>query len=197
MLAEVISRVLDPVWEIPVAIGIAILFAVKEGLRWRFMGMLLFVDFVVPFIFFLTMLHHHQIHNWDIDKRWERLPLIFFGLVCNLGGIWLARELGKNDLMAILMVFYGVAVVFFLITLKWKISLHAGVNSVLFTIINALYGYKYLYLYFLLLPLAWARVYQKHHTSLQFVLGAVLGSVMVVIGMYMVKVGNIGWIDRY
>jgi len=60
ILAEVVSRVLDPVWEIPVAIVLAVTFAMQEGLRWRFVGLLLFIDGVVPMIFFLTMLLNKQ-----------------------------------------------------------------------------------------------------------------------------------------
>jgi len=195
ILAEVVSRVLDPVWEIPMAIAIAVLFAVKEGLRWRFLGLVLFIDGVVPLIFFLLMLYHKQIKDWDMQNRKERVPLYLFTTICHLGGVWLAHELGKNELVSILLVFYGVAMVFLLITLKWKISLHAGVNSVLFTIINVLYGYKYLFLYVLLWPLLWARVYQKHHTIAQFVVGAILGCVLVIWGLYVADMGFVRWID--
>lgn len=195
IFAEVVSRVLDPVWEIPAAILLAIGFAVKEGLRWRFVGLLLFIDFVVPFIFFLTMLYHSQIDNWDMQKRSQRVPLIIFGLLCNLGGLWLARELGKHELVSILVVFYAIAVVFGVITVKWKISLHAGMNAVLISMINIFYGYKYFWMYGLLLLVSWARVYQKHHTWPQVIMGSVLGIVMVTAGMYLVSAGRLVFID--
>jgi membrane-associated phospholipid phosphatase len=195
IFAEVVSRVLDPVWEIPAVILLAIGFAVKEGLRWRFVGLLLFIDFVVPFIFFLTMLYHRQIDNWDMQKRSQRLPLIIFGLLCNLGGLWLARELGKDELVSILVVFYSIALVFGLITAKWKISLHAGMNAVLISMINIFYGYKYFWMYGLLALVAWARVYQKHHTWLQVIVGSALGIVMVTLGMYLVSAGQLVFID--
>lgn len=186
IFAEVVSRVLDPVWEIPIAIMLAIAFAVREGLRWRFLGLILFIDAVVPMIFFLTMLYHKQISNWDIQKRSERIPLYLFTMICHLGGMWLAHELGRVELVGVLAVFYGVAIVFFLITLKWKISLHAGVNAVLITTINMFYGWQYVWLYGLLYLVMWARVYQQHHTWAQVWVGAGLGAGMVGVGLMVI-----------
>ncbi|MFH2085358.1 MAG: hypothetical protein ABII21_00995 [bacterium] len=188
IFAEVVSRVLDPVWEIPLAILLAIGFAVKEGLRWRFLGLILFIDGVVPLIFFLTMLYHRQIRDWDIQNRVQRIPLYLFTLVCHLGGLWLAHELGKSELVLVLSVFYGVAIVFFLVTLKWKISLHAGVNGVLITAINMFYGWQYVWLYGFLAIVMWARVYQKHHSWRQVAVGAILGGGMVGVGLGLIYV---------
>ena len=186
IVAAVLSRLLDPVWEVPAAVALAVLFAVSEGLRWRFLGMLLFLDGVVPFIFFLTMLYHHQIKDWDIQNRVERLPLYIFTLVAHAGGIWLAHELGKTDLVHVLLVFYAVAATFGVITFFWKISLHTGVNAVLITFLNWATGWHYWWLYVLVLVVAWARVYQKHHTWAQATAGAFLGGGMVAVGMMII-----------
>lgn len=186
IFAEGVSRVLDPVWEIPLALLLAVGFAVREGLRWRFVGLLLFIDAVVPMIFFLIMIYHKQIKDWDIQNRVQRIPLYLFTMICHLGGIWLAHELGRNELVSILLVFYAVAVIFFVITLKWKISLHAGVNSVLITTVNILYGWHLWWLYILLSLVMWARVYQKHHTWAQVVAGAGVGIGVVGIGLTLI-----------
>lgn len=185
-LAGIVSRVLDPVWEIPASIVVAVTFALQEGLRWRFLGLLLFIDGVVPLIFFLTMLYHRQITTWDMRKRVERIPLYLFTLICHLGGVWLAHEVGKADLAWILGVYWLVAVVFVTITIFWKISLHAGVNAVLITTVNMFYGWQYWYLYSLLGLVMWARVYQKHHNWAQVVTGAGLAGGMVAIGLVLV-----------
>lgn len=179
IFAEVVSRLLDPAWEIPAAILLAVAFAMQEGLRWRFLGLLLFIDGVVPMIFFLTMLLNKQIKDWDIQKRAQRIPLYMFTLICHLGGIWLAHELGKSDLVSILVVFYLVAVVFGATTMFWKISLHAGVNAVLITTINIFYGWRYLWLYGLLCLVMWARVHLKHHTWAQVVTGAGVAGLII------------------
>ncbi|MFH2019582.1 MAG: hypothetical protein ABII80_03155 [bacterium] len=184
--AEVLSRAMDPVWEIPAAIVLAIRFAVVEGFRWRFLGLILFIDAVVPMIFFLTMLQHKQIKDWDIQNRRQRIPLYLFTLVCHLGGLWLAQELGKTELVAILGVYYAIAIIFFLITLFWKVSLHAGVNAVLITTLNVFYNWKYWWLYGLLILVMWARVYQKHHSLVQVIVGAGLAMIITFVGLNLV-----------
>ncbi|MCE7897928.1 MAG: hypothetical protein DPW11_04690 [bacterium] len=186
IFAEIVSRVLDPVWEIPLAILLAVAFAATEGLRWRFLGLLLFIDAVVPMIFFLIMLLNKQIKDWDIQKRQQRIPLYTFTLICHLAGLWLAHELGKTELVSVLGVFYVVGIIFTLITLKWKISLHGGVNAVLVTAINMFYGWQYLWLYGLLALVMWARVYQRHHSWAQVTAGAVLGGGLVGLGLSMI-----------
>ena len=186
LVAKILSRVLDPVWEIPIGILMAIGFAVSEGLRWRFLGVLLFIGAVVPFIFFLIMLRHKQLVNWDMQKRAERIPIYVFTLLCHLAGLWLTLELGKIELASVLGVFYVIGLSFGLITLQWKISLHAGVNAVLFTAINVFYGWQYIWLYALLALVMWARVHQKHHTWVQVIAGAVLGGGMVGVGLGLV-----------
>ena len=182
IFAEVVSRVLDPVWEIPISILVAIGFAVQEGLRWRFLGLLLFIDVVVPMIFFFTMLYHRQIKDWDIQSRVQRIPLYLFTMVCHLGGLWLAHEVGKSELAVILAIFYVIGIIYVLITLRWKISIHAGTNAVLITSINMFYDWKYWYLYSLLGLVMWARVYQRHHSWAQVVAGAALGGGLVGVG---------------
>jgi len=156
---------------------------VREGIRWRFLGLVLFIDAVVPFIFFATMLVHGQIKDWDIQNRRDRIPLYLFTLFCHMGGLWLAHELGKTELVYILLVFYVIAVVFFLITTRWKISLHAGVNTLLVVAINMFYDGRYALL-FLLVPLvSWARVVEKHHSWRQVVVGASLAGGMTYLGL--------------
>jgi len=188
IFAEIVSRVFDPVWEIPVGIILAIAFAVKEGLRWRFLGLVLFIDSIVPFIFFVMMLYHKQLSNWDMQKRGERIPIYLFTLFCHMAGLWLAHELGKTELVRVLGVFYVVGVVFALVTMKWKISLHTGVNAAIITVVNMFYGWQYGWLYLLLCLVAWARVWQKHHTWAQVITGAVVGAGLTGVGLVWIGV---------
>lgn len=182
-LAEVISRVFDPVWEVPMAIVVAVAFAIQEGLRWRFLGLLLFIDGVMPAIFFLMMWWHKQVDSWDIRDRKQRLPIYLFTLICHMAGAWLAHELGKTELALTLVVFYSIAIVFVGITVFWKISLHAGVNAVLITMLNVFTGWAYWPLYLILGLVMWARHYQQHHSWMQLVAGALLGSGMIYFGL--------------
>jgi len=173
----------DPVWEVPAAILVTVAFALQEGLRWRFLGLLLFIDAIVPFIFFLLMLYHKQIDSWDIRKRKQRLPIYAFTLLCHLGGIWMAHEVGKTELAQTLLVFYGIALTYVGVTFFWKISLHAGVNTLLITSLNMFAGWRYWYLYAILPLVWWARHYQKHHTWAQLAVGSLLSLITTYLGL--------------
>lgn len=183
LLSRIVSRVFDPPHEILVAILLAVYIAVKEGLRWRFLSLILFIDAVVPFIFFLTMLYNKQVASWDIRKREERLPIYLFTMLCHLGGVWLAHELGKSELAWTLFAFWLTGITFVVITAFWKISLHAGVNTFLATLIVSTFGYKYLWVYVFVLLVMWARAYDGHHEWRQLVAGAVLGILGALVGI--------------
>lgn len=182
-LVKLISRIFDPTLEIPVALMLAIYLTVREGIRWRFLGLLLFIDIMVPLVFFGVMLLNGQIKDWDIRKRRERLPLYFFTLLCQAGGVWLAYSLGKEELARLLAVFWMLGVIFALVTIFWKISLHGGVNAFLITLINYFYDWKYLWLYSIVLLVGWARVEDKHHTTWQYVSGCLVGAIGVLFGL--------------
>lgn len=183
LLSRIISRVLDPVVEIPLAVSLAVWFAVSGGLRWRFLVLILVVDAVLPFLFMLIALVKGQITSWDIRKREERIPLYLFTLFVHGIGVLLAHLLERGDLARILFIFWLVAAVFALITLKWKISLHTGVNAVLVTFVNIIYAWQYWWLLLLLPLVAWARVHDRHHTWAQAAAGALLGGGMTYLGM--------------
>lgn len=183
LLSRIISRVFDPPHEILMAVLLAVYVAVKEGLRWRFLGVILFIDSVVPFIFFLTMLYNKQVSSWDIRKREERLPIYLFTMLCHLGGVWLAHELGKDELAWTLLTFWLTGITFAIITFFWKISLHAGVNAFLATLIVTTFGYKYIWVYSLVMIVMWARKYDKHHTWVQLLGGAGLGILGALLGI--------------
>lgn len=183
LFSRIISRVLDPVVEIPVALVFAIWFAVSGGVRWRFLVLILAIDALLPFLFMLISLAKEHISNWDIRDRKERIPLYLFTLFVHGVGILLADWMDKGDLARILLIFWIVAAFFALVTLKWKISLHAGVNAVLVVFVNMIYGWQYWYLLMLIPLVSWARVHDKHHSWSQVAGGAMLGGGIVYMGM--------------
>ncbi len=183
-LAMVVSRVFDPVIEIPFLLSAAVWFVLSNGFRWRFMVLLLMVDAILPAMYFLYNLKKGYISDWDTTKRQERLGLYFFTILCHLFGVVLAYFLGREALFKILFVFWTLAVIFGLVTLFWKISVHAGVNGVLVAFFNYFYGWdKYWWLVLVLLLVLWSRVISKKHTWLQVGVGAALGLSLVSLGL--------------
>lgn len=183
-LAWIIARVFDPVIEIPVLLSAAVWLALTNGLRWRFLVMLLVIDAVLPFLYMLWGLMTKRISDWDITKKEERNGLHFFTIFCHLFGVVAALAIGKIFLFEVLLVFWSLAVVFALITTRWKISIHAGVNAALVAFFNHFYGWdKYWWTVGVLVIVLWSRVVIKKHTWAQVAVGALLALAWVSAGL--------------
>ena len=89
----------------------------------------MFTNAVLPALYMLWGLATKRISDWDMTRREERAGLYFFTIFCHLFGVVFAFLLGKVLLAKILFIFWSLAVVFALITVVWKISIHAGVNA--------------------------------------------------------------------
>lgn len=173
--AWVVSRVFDPVIEIPLLIASVIFMALANGLRFRFLIFLMFTNAVLPALYMLWGLATKRISDWDMTRREERAGLYFFTIFCHLFGVVFAFLLGKVLLAKILFIFWSLAVVFALITVVWKISIHAGVNAAALAFFNHYFGWQnYWWLALVLVAVLWARVEIKKHTWAQVTAGAVL-----------------------
>ena len=77
---------------------------------------------------------------------------------------------------ALMSCYFGNAIVMLLITLKWKISIHAvGVSGPITALVFQL-GMKMVPFFILLLPVSWARLELKAHDKRQVAAGAILSS---------------------
>jgi len=183
-IAWIISRIFDPIIEIPLLLTVVAWFALTNGLRWRFLIFLLIVDALIPALFMFWGLATKKISDWDMSKREERKQLYFLVVIAHAISVVYAYFLGKMDLAAILLVFWFMAVTFALITLRWKISVHAGVNGVLVAFFNHFWGWEnYWWLLLVLFLVLWARVTIKKHSWLQVLAGAALAIAWTEVGL--------------
>ena len=186
-LAWAVSRVFDPVIEIPVLIATAMLYAMNSGWRFRYLVFLLVIDALLPAAYMLWGLAHKTISDWDMTKKDERKGLYVFTVLAHLFGVVYAYMLGKDELAEILFVFWWLAVVFAVVTLFWKISVHAGVNGAALAFFNHFWGWdNYWWLLIVLLLVLWARVEIKKHTWSQVLIGATTAIVIVELGLRLV-----------
>ncbi len=183
-LALVISRVFDPFLEIPALLIMAVIYAYFNGMEWQFMTVLLIIDAVLPMLFFIHLLRKHEVHDWDITERKERYPLYGFTMAAHLAGVLLAFLLGQAQVAQILFVFWIIGIIFFAITLYWKISVHGGVNAALATFLVLIWGRQYAWFFLAVLVVGWSRVYLKKHTASQYFAGATLATVSLFVGFY-------------
>lgn len=173
-LANTISRVLDPLIEIPLLLALSVWYAFVNGLAWKFLAVLLFVDAVLPFAFFLYLYKRKIVRDWDISRREERIPVYGFTMLTHLAGVGTAFLTGRIVEAQILFIFWMLGMAFFGITTFWKISVHAGVNAALVTFLVLFAGANWAWLYLMLIPVGWSRMVLKHHDFTELVSGAVL-----------------------
>ena len=183
-LAYIISRVFDPMIEIPIILSVVVWFALTNGLRFRFFIFLLIVDALIPAGYMVWGIITKRVSDWDMTKRKERAGLYAVTVFCHAFGALYAFFLGKYELSYVLFLMWGLAAVFAVITLFWKISVHAGVNAVMVAYFNHYWGWhNYWWLVIVLVLVLWARLEMKKHTFAQLLVGTVLALVWVEVGL--------------
>lgn len=174
-LAWVVSRIFDPVIEIPILLSASVWFALNNGMRWRFLILLLVIDALLPALYMVIGLWKGFIKDWDMTQRKDRFGIYFFTILAHLFGVVLAYFLGKEELFKILLMFWVLGAIYGVITLFWKISIHAGTNAALLAFFNHFYGWdRYWWLVLVLIVVLWSRYVTKKHTWGQLVAGSVI-----------------------
>lgn len=183
-LAYLISRVFDPMLEIPILMGATAYLALSNGVRFRFLIFLAIVNGLLPGLYILFGLKRGTISDLDMTKRAERVGPYIFTLLCHLFSLIYAVMIGKIVMAQILFIFWTMAVVFAVVTIYWKISVHGGVNAAVVAFFNHFYGWSsYWWLIAVLLVVMWARIQMNKHTIAQASVGAALALIWVELGL--------------
>lgn len=172
-IGQVVSRFFEPIVEIPILLVAATTTAYLNGYRWRFLALLMFLDAIVPGLYFLYLVFIKKTADFDMSDRRTRRPLYRLAVATHLAGVLMAFLIDREPLAQILLSFWLIALLFMFITEHWKISLHAGVNSMLATFgILVLGWHQVWWLVFLPLIVSIARVMYHRHTVAQVVAGS-------------------------
>jgi membrane-associated phospholipid phosphatase len=117
--------------------------------------------------------------DYDIPERGARARPFVFAIASYLAGFLLLVSSGAPLLMSGLMLAYSINTsVMFLVTLFWKISVHAaGVTGPLTFLVFRL-GFLWGLLYLLVLPVGLLRLRLGQHTVLQLFAGAILSAAL-------------------
>lgn len=185
VVARIISRVFDPVFIVPAILVFTVSFAFLNGYRWRFLTLLFILDGAIPGIWVLIRFIKNRGKDWDIHHRKERIPLFIITVISHGIGVLVANLIDRHPLAEILFGLWLVAVVFWLITYRWKISVHTGVNSVMAVMLTLETGFTYWWIWLIVPLVGWARVVNKHHSVSQVAAGIIVPP-MVLIPTYMI-----------
>ena len=138
-----------------------------------------FFGCVLPMVGVVALLKMNLISDFYGTKRNERfIPFMITIFSYLLGTIYLIIIQAPGPISALMACYMINGIVLALITLKWKISIHAsGVTSPV-TALVFLLGTRLLPLFILVLPVIWARLELKAHSKMQLTAGALLSTAL-------------------
>lgn len=185
-LARVVSNVAaPPVLAVVGAILLAAHTAEKGDWRWALLFGLTAV--LLPSLYVAIEVYRGNISDIHVPLREERMRpgLVTVATALVVYGIftwWPAPPYFRMLALA-----YGLqAILFFLITLRWKISLHSAAAGSLTVLGITVFSGSGL-LFALTVPvIAWSRVRLERHTTAQTVTGAFLGATVVLVSLLVV-----------
>ena len=146
-----------------------------EAIRWGALAAL-FAS-VIPFLYIVRGVRRGRLTDYHVRERQQRpLPLLV-GVASVLAGLVLLALWGapRNLVATVASVAVGLASSL-LVTLLWKLSIHAAVVAGAVTILVLVFGPRLLVSAPLVGVICWARVAVGDHTPAQTVAGSVLGA---------------------
>ncbi len=192
-LAWCVSVVFSP-FLVPVATAIGVVqkhAAPEDLLRW--LGIVVLFVTVLPALSIAVMVRFSKVSDLHLKNREERFLPLCCTLVSMIVGTFLLYRLGAAREIVWAGVAYVVnSVIFFAITLTWKISFHSSVATGCVTVLVMLVNPQFGWLFLLIPVIAWARVYRKRHTLLQTVVGAVIAVGNTTLVLHLAKLGGSG-----
>lgn len=181
--SRIISRLFDPiVVVVPLVYAAVSKSTLSIPAREAFLVVFWLGMVAPPVVLLMWAIRKKVISDWDVGVRSQRVKALAVLLVLAVFNLFLVEVFGDPFLLTLALFFVAWLAGFFLITLRWKISGHTGVNTLVIGLITLWFGMRY-GLLFLLVPLVgWARVVGRNHTLAQAVGGIVYS--MAFLGIY-------------
>ncbi len=129
-----------------------------------------------PMLYIIIGVRLGKFSDMGISRRRERIGPFLFSFASVLAGlIVLILFNAPKNLQTLLIITALSCIVMMVITLWWKISIHASSIAGTTTFLTALYGVIMLPAFLLVVLVSWSRVVLERHTVAQVVAGALLG----------------------
>ena len=169
---------------ITLATFIPLILKYGKGNTWNLFYITSFFGCILPIIGVVTFLKRGIISDFYATERNERfIPFLTTIFSYVVGFVTLVIVQAPGPITALMACYIINGIILALITLKWKISIHAsGVTSPVTALVYLL-GTRLLPLFLLVLPVIWARLELKAHSKMQLTIGALLSSILTWIQM--------------
>lgn len=147
---------------------------------WLCAGTYILLAVLGPLLTLFWLMSHGEVSDLDVTRRQERHKP-FIAAVCGAAVAWRALSaLEAPDLQVQFAAAHTAVIsIVVVVTLYWKISVHAAGAASLATLVSALLEAKLLaVLPVPVLVVSWSRFYLGRHTLAQVVAGGILGAVV-------------------
>lgn len=172
-VAYVVSQVASP--PVLVSLGVVLTASTLIARPWGWAALYVCIAILSPLLYLGWLVRRGQVTDLDVQLREQRSKPLIATLACSGLALLLLLLGGAPQRMVTVagaVWLQGIAI--FLITFRWKISVHAAAAGGISTLIWLLFGTPLLLLG--LVPLvAWSRVRLRRHTPAQTIAGALLG----------------------
>lgn len=151
-------------------------YALATNGAWGWAGFYLLATILLPCLYIIWLVRAGLVSDFHLPIREERTRPLIFSLATALLAWGILHQAAAPAPLRMLAGVNGVqAIIFFLITLRWKISLHTAAAAVMAQLALAFLGVSALPLTMSVPLIAWSRVHLRRHTVAQTIGGACLG----------------------
>ncbi|HVB26201.1 MAG TPA: hypothetical protein VNG51_29955 [Ktedonobacteraceae bacterium] len=174
--ARLISNILAPsTISLPLVLLVSLYHAQSTTSALLFACLTLFFLTLGPMVYILIGVRKGWLSDVDVSRRTERAGPFLFGIASvALGFILLRYVNAPRNLETLLLITTISGVIMLIVTLWWKISIHASSMAGAATMLTALYGVAMLPTFLLLILVSWSRVVLRRHTTAQVIAGSLL-----------------------
>jgi len=183
-----ISLVFNPLFVAPVFFLIMLLAdpSLSVSNKWLLSLIVLTFSSFIPLGFLLILQSKGKIHTIEIDRREKRVTPLLLGVLHFIIGYFILRFLKAPPLVSGLMFCYATnTFIVVLITLYWKISLHAIGVSGPFAALVFQCGWQVWPLGLIIPLVGISRIILKKHTIMQVIAGTMIGLLSTGLQIYL------------
>lgn len=149
---------------------------------------MIFFSVIIPFAYVLFRVSAGKITDIHVAMREQRkgpFVVALLGSIAALVSLFLSRAPVQIIEMSVALLLNGS--IFLILSRKWKLSIHSATFASAVTIAAIMADNRIFWLYILIIPIFWARMYRKKHTLLQLVAAAFLSAVTTAIILYIFR----------
>jgi membrane-associated phospholipid phosphatase len=182
-LANVVSQIASPPVLAVVMAGLCAAHSSEAG-AWRWAAIHAGLTVAFPVVILVWLVARGTVSDLDVQHREQRVkPMLaaLLGAAASLAILCLAPA--PQLLLGIGLATYLQLLLIFIVTLRWKISVHTTAAASFTVLMCSLTGVAALPLVGLILLVAWARMRLKRHTLAQTIAGALLGSLTMTLAL--------------